>query len=151
SAVAKQYRTDHHVLRVSGDVRQRLPALVASLGEPMSDASALNFVGIAQLARQSVTVALTGDGGDEGFGGYSTFWAYFHAARLAGWLPTGTRPAFATIAANLQTMPGPLRRAGTLLRLASMPVESTFCGGRWITAADRNALFSDEMKAQLGF
>ena len=149
SAVARRYKTDHHVLRVRGDVRRHLPALVASLGEPMADASALNFVGIAELARQSVTVVLTGDGGDEGFGGYSTFWAYFHAARLAGWLPTGMRPAAAKVAASLQQMPGALRRTGTLLKLASLPVERTFHGGRWITAADRDALFSKEMREQV--
>ena len=43
AAVAKQYRTEHHVLRVCRDVRESLPALVASLGEPMADASTLNF------------------------------------------------------------------------------------------------------------
>ena len=60
SAVAERYKTDHHILTVTGNVREQLPLLVASLGEPLADASALNFVGIAQLARQSVTVGTHG-------------------------------------------------------------------------------------------
>ena len=46
-------------------------------------------------------------------------------------------------------LPGPFRRAGTLLSLASMPVERTFHGGRWLSAIDRETLFSAEMQAQL--
>lgn len=150
SAVAERYGTEHRVLRVSGNVRQHLPMMIASLGEPMADASALNFVGISQLAREFVTVVLTGDGGDEGFGGYSTFSAYFHAARLVGWLPSGIQPLTANVAAAMQQIGGPMKRAGTLLSLASFPVERTFQGGRWLAPSDREALFSDEMKAQLG-
>ena len=150
SAVAERYKTDHHILTVTGNVREQLPLLVASLGEPLADASALNFVGIAQLARQSVTVVLTGDGGDEGFGGYSTFWAYYQAARLARWLPWGSRHVLGNTAAGLRQMHGPFRRAGTLLNLASSPVESTYQGGKWISGADRDSLFSDDMREMLG-
>jgi asparagine synthase (glutamine-hydrolysing) len=149
AAVAARYKTVHHTLRVSGDVRQHVPLLIASLGEPMSDASALNFVGISRLARESVTVVLTGDGGDEGFGGYTAFWAYFHAARLASFLPSAVRPTLARLGDTLHVAPGPLRRAGTLLRLAGLPVEETFRGGRWVTDAARDVLFTDEMLEQL--
>jgi asparagine synthase (glutamine-hydrolysing) len=149
AAVAERYHTEHHVLTVGSNVRDLLPLLVASLGEPMADASALNFLGISTLARRSVTVVLTGDGGDEGFGGYSTFWAYFHAARLAGWLPSSTRPPLARAAEAMQGLGGPFGRASTLLRLATHPVEETFAGGRWLVAHERNALFTEQLKTSI--
>jgi asparagine synthase (glutamine-hydrolysing) len=149
AAVAERYHTEHHVLKVSSNVRALLPLLVESLGEPMADASALNFVGISTLARQSVTVVLTGDGGDEGFGGYSTFWAYFHAARLAGWLPSSTHPPLARIADVMEGMSGPFGRASTLLKLATHPVEETFAGGRWLRGDQRDSLFTEPFRAVL--
>jgi len=105
---------------------------------------------VARLARQFVTVALTGDGGDEGFGGYSTFWAYYHASRLRSVLPSASLSPLAVLAEGLRQTAGPFRRAGTLLRLASNPVEDTFAGGNWIRRADRDALFTDAMREKLG-
>lgn len=148
-AVADHCRTNHRVLRVGGDVRRRLPRLIASLGEPMADASALNLIGISELARDSVTVALTGDGGDEGFGGYSTFWAYFHAASVRRFLPNAALPALAGVADVLRNAGGPIRRAGTLLRLAARPVEETYAGGAWLRAQLRRSLYTDGMAQQL--
>ena len=51
-AVARRYRTDHHVLPVRSDARANLPQLVAAMGEPLADASAANLLAIAQLARR---------------------------------------------------------------------------------------------------
>ncbi len=86
-AVARRYHTDHHVLPVRSDARANLPQLVAAMGEPLADASAANLLAIAQLARRSVTVVLTGDGGDEAFGGYTEFWGVYWAERIRRRLP----------------------------------------------------------------
>ncbi|MCX8155994.1 MAG: asparagine synthase (glutamine-hydrolyzing) [Verrucomicrobiae bacterium] len=68
--VAARYGTAHEEIMLQPDVLGILPALVWEFGEPFADSSAIPAFYVAQAARRSVTVALTGDGGDEMFGGY---------------------------------------------------------------------------------
>lgn len=79
--IAKRYGTDHHEFRMSED--QRIPDAVEELteysDEPGADAGALPVWFLSKMSREHVTVALSGDGGDELFGGYLTY----HADRLA--------------------------------------------------------------------
>src|SRR5262249_17543105 len=91
-AVAQRYGTEHHELKVQSSVLADLPGLVVAMGEPLGDSSAANVFAIARLARQSVTVALTGDGGDEAFGGYRHFLAYHLAGKVRRFLPGPLRP-----------------------------------------------------------
>lgn len=93
AAVAKHLGTSHHEMRVSGadalDVVPRLPQLY---DEPFADHSQIPTFLVAQAARRHVTVALTGDGGDEVFGGYNR-----HRMAHAIWR-------------RLRNVPRPLRR-----------------------------------------
>ncbi len=72
-SVAERYQTDHHEFIVTPDAEAILPELVWHYNEPFADSSAIPTYYVAKLARQHVTVALTGDGGDENFGGYSRY------------------------------------------------------------------------------
>jgi len=73
--VASHCRTDHHELRVeSTDLLASLQALVYHFDEPFGDAACFPTYLVSRLARQHVTVALTGEGGDELFGGYRRYW-----------------------------------------------------------------------------
>jgi asparagine synthase (glutamine-hydrolysing) len=72
-SVAKRYGTDHHVEIVNPDAAAILPELVRSFGEPFYDASAIPTYFVSKMARRHVTVALSGDGGDEVFGGYEVY------------------------------------------------------------------------------
>ena len=78
--VAKHFGTEHHEMIVTPDAAAMVPELVHSFDEPYADSSAIPVLCVARLARQSVTVALTGEGGDEVFAGYKTY----AATRLAG-------------------------------------------------------------------
>ena len=81
--VARQYGTDHHELVVDpGAVDEVLPALASHFGEPFADSSALPTYYVSGLAAESVKVALSGDGGDEMFIGYTTFQGVDLARRL---------------------------------------------------------------------
>ncbi len=71
--VAERYGTEHRELVVEPDAVAVLPRLVWHFGEPFADPSAIPTWYVAEMARQEVTVALTGDGGDECFLGYARY------------------------------------------------------------------------------
>lgn len=83
--VAERYATDHTELEVEPDTATVLPALLEHVGEPFADSSAIPTYYVARLTRNAVTVALTGDGGDESFAGYDRYWAHAAASRIAHW------------------------------------------------------------------
>jgi len=75
-SMAEKYRTDHTEFIVKMDAMKMLPRLVWFYNEPFADSSALPTYYVAQNTRRHVKVALCGDGGDEGFGGYNRYVAY---------------------------------------------------------------------------
>ncbi|MBM64379.1 MAG: asparagine synthase (glutamine-hydrolyzing) [Acidobacteria bacterium] len=103
-AVAAAFETEHHELVVKPAVTDFLPRLVYHYNEPFADSSALATWCLTEMAGRSVTVALSGDGGDEAFLGYDRYAGAVLASRLdclpmvlrrqvasaAAWLPAAT-------------------------------------------------------------
>ncbi len=74
--LAEMHHTEHHELIVEPESVDLLPRLVRQLDEPFADPSAIPTYYLSRMAREHVTVCLSGDGGDEGFAGYSRYqWA----------------------------------------------------------------------------
>lgn len=71
--VAKKFNTNHHVEIVKPDALDILPKLVKHYGEPFGDSSCIPTYYVCELARKHVTMALSGDGGDECFAGYNSY------------------------------------------------------------------------------
>jgi len=84
--VAGHLGTEHHALTAEPRVEDDLRMLVASMGEPLADSSLLPTYWVSKAARQHVTVALSGDGGDELFGGYERYRAMRLIADYGRWL-----------------------------------------------------------------
>jgi asparagine synthase (glutamine-hydrolysing) len=80
--VARRYGTDHHELVLEPDAAELLPRLAAAFDEPFGDSSALPTYLVSELAARHVKVVLSGEGGDELFGGYYTYVADRMAPRL---------------------------------------------------------------------
>src|SRR5919204_56007 len=80
--VAERYGTDHHELLVRPDAAELLSRLSAAFDEPFADSSALPTYLVSELAARHVKVALSGEGGDELFGGYYTYVADLLAPRV---------------------------------------------------------------------
>lgn len=126
SAVAEYYHTDQHVLPTHSRFRGNLLRLIAAMGEPFADSSAINVFAISELARQWITVVLTGDGGDEGFGGYQEHFGPYCAGRLAPFLPRGLQQPLAWCTNALYRGGRTLHKAGTLIEMASGSLEKYF-------------------------
>jgi asparagine synthase (glutamine-hydrolysing) len=90
AALARKYRTEHHELMVRPDSVELVGKLVRHFDEPFGDSSAIPTYLISEFAAQHVKVALTGDGGDELFGGYESF-LDVQRLRRADYLPSALR------------------------------------------------------------
>ena len=102
-AVAQHLGTDHTELYVTpGEARDVIPRLPQIYDEPFADSSQIPTCLIAALTRRHVTVALSGDGGDEVFCGYNR---YFHAASLRPWLSNLPDPLLRLAVAGIRRLP----------------------------------------------
>lgn len=121
--VAKRFATDHRARQVSPDDFDHVDTLAAMFDEPFADASALPTWRVCQLARETVTVALSGDGADEAFAGYRRHKFQHGEDRLRALLPQALRgPVFGGLGAiypKADWAPQPLRAKATLLSLAA--------------------------------
>ncbi|MBN2574845.1 MAG: asparagine synthase (glutamine-hydrolyzing) [Deltaproteobacteria bacterium] len=98
--IARRYQTDHHELVVDPDMTALLPSIARHHGEPFGDTSSLPTRYLCEMTRREVTVALSGDGGDEAFGGYRRYrWAALarRLARAPGPLPWLTSALLAAL------------------------------------------------------
>lgn len=152
--VAQRYGTDHHELEVRPSALAVLPTLVRNYGEPYADSSAVPTYYVSQLAREHVTVALNGDGGDELFAGYERHWAALVASRLE-LLPRGLRQAGARALGAV--LPGSVERrtlARKLRRFAEAAALSPFERYlRWLSVLQpelKQSLYTDDFRARLG-
>lgn len=103
--VADRYRTEHHEQIVRPDAVALLPKMAAHHDEPYADASSIPTFLLSEMTRRHVTVALSGEGGDELFGGYDRYYAMQLAGRAAV-LPQGLRRILFGLPAAL--LPSPL-------------------------------------------
>ncbi len=87
--VARRFGTEHHELIVEPQIEETVHLLTHSLEEPFGDSSIVPTYHVCRLARQHVTVALAGDGGDELFAGYDRYRSYLQRRRLR-LFPAGT-------------------------------------------------------------
>jgi asparagine synthase (glutamine-hydrolysing) len=92
--VAKKFQTDHHEQVVHPQAVDILKKLVWHYDEPFADSSAIPTYYVSWVARQSVTVALGGDGGDESLAGYRRYYFDQFENRLRRMVPSGIRSRF---------------------------------------------------------
>ena len=108
--VAEHLHTDHHEMTVRANAVELLPQLVRHLGEPMADNSLMPTFHVSQFARNEVTVALTGDGGDEVFAGYRRFYHMRRADALRAWKLTPLWKSGRRLTVALENMARPNKR-----------------------------------------
>jgi asparagine synthase (glutamine-hydrolysing) len=151
--VAREFATDHHELLVRPDAIEILPKVIRHYGEPFADPAAIPSFYLARFAREHVTVALNGDGGDESFAGYQRYTTNLLLSRLDR-LPIELR-RIAAAAGRRACAGGDLRslrsRLGRLAVASALDRESRYLAQRSVfTAAERAELFTPEYSALLG-
>jgi asparagine synthase (glutamine-hydrolysing) len=152
--VAQRLGTDHREVMVTPDAVDILPRLVWYLDEPFADSSALPTYYVARAARQRVTVALSGDGGDEVFAGYERRYGMnLREAAVRRWLPRALRQSvlgpLSTIWPKADRLPRSLRWKFVLRNLSLEPEEAYFHDMSLFTPADKHGLFSTGFRRSL--
>ena len=151
--VAEQFATDHHEFVVVPSAIEILPELVRHYGEPFADESAIPSFYLSRLAREHVTVALNGDGGDESFAGYNRYAGNAYAARLDR-LPLSFRRLVASAAALVPASSDPASVRNRLKRLAeTLPLSVPDRYARYMSclSAERRAqLYTPEYRERVG-
>jgi asparagine synthase (glutamine-hydrolysing) len=151
--VAERFGTEHREFVVRPDAARLLPEIVRHHGEPFGDPTAIPMFYLCEMTRGHVTVALTGDGGDEVFGGYTRYATNLALSRL-GRAPAPLRAALAAAAsgvpvraARIDSWPARIRRAAGSLDLDDP--RRYFSYVSHLDALKRDALYTDEFRESI--
>ncbi|MEQ1907424.1 MAG: asparagine synthase (glutamine-hydrolyzing) [Vicinamibacterales bacterium] len=155
--IANHFQSDHHILRIcesdlSNAFASTLDAIVRHCDEPFGDASAIPTFHLSRLAREHVTVILSGDGGDELFAGYSSYRGALFAERYRRLLPhvIGRHVLPALAQAGSRLLRGRRRfqaqRVAKVLRDSALPIAEAYRDktSTWSVAA-LQSLFTDDL------
>ena len=149
--VGKLFDTEYHEIMLKPDVAALLPRLVRHMESPLID-SVLSSYLVARAARETLTVLLSGMGGDELFAGYPRHLAMALAGALDPVPPALRRPLMRTLSAGLPgglagPLTAPLRNAKKFARSAALDFESRYLGfGTYFTDEAKGRLYADELR-----
>jgi asparagine synthase (glutamine-hydrolysing) len=151
--VADRYRTDHFVQTVRSDDFDLIDTLAQCYDEPYADSSAIPTYRVCQLARQRVTVALSGDGGDESFGGYRRYRLHMMEERMRAAMPLALRrPLFGALGRwypKADWAPRVLRAKTTFEGMARTSIEGYFHSMSLLRQPLRSQLYSARLRSAL--
>lgn len=147
--VAELFGTEHHVMRVTPDAVSVVEKLAWHYDEPFADSSAVPTYYVSKIAREKVTVALSGDGGDENFAGYRRYAIDALEHRIRGMMPRGLLALAGRLYPKADWLPQPLR-AKTVLSNAARDPAAAYCHTMsFLHEADKRRLLAPGMLAAL--
>jgi asparagine synthase (glutamine-hydrolysing) len=151
--IARQFSTDHHEQIVRPDATAIVDRLAWHFDEPFADSSAIPTYYVSSVARQHVTVALGGDGGDENFAGYRRYVFDQIENGLRGFAPLGLRRAIfgplGRLYPPLAWAPRLFRAKATFQSLARTPLEGYFNSISIFRPTEKAQIFTSEFRAAL--
>ena len=156
-SIADHLKTQHNEFVVQPRAAEVLPRIAWHFDEPLADSSALPTWYVCEMARRTVTVALSGDGGDEAFGGYTfRYLPHVMESRIRSRIPAAVRvPLFGSLGAVWPAsarLPRPLRLKTIFENLAVSDEQAFYQDLGWLRADTRAGLYSaDFMTSLRGF
>jgi len=145
--IADIFHTDHHEMIVDPDALEILPRLAWEYDEPFADSSAIPTYYVSKMAREHVTVILSGDGGDETFAGYRRYsWA--QDMQRYDWMPPWLKKTVFGIPATL--LPDGIRGKGMLRHLSRDPFERYAGLNTFADSAYLNNILSKDVLQSVG-
>ena len=145
--VAAHYGTDHHEFVVRPDGLTILDELISHFDEPFADSSAIPTWYVSEIARRHVTVVLSGDGGDELFGGYDRYLPHPRVVAFDRYAPQGLRRV-AAIAGD--RLPHGIKGKNFLRHVGRSERARYLDAIRLFSADEKPALLSTDVRASLG-
>ncbi len=145
--VAAHYDTDHHEDVVTPDGVGILDTLISHFDEPFGDSSAIPTWYVSQLARRHVTVALSGDGGDELFGGYDRYLPHPRVEAIDRFAPAAVRTVAGLVSAGL---PQGATGKRFLRHIARNRRGRYLDAVGFFSADDKAGMYTSDLRAQLG-
>jgi asparagine synthase (glutamine-hydrolysing) len=151
--IARQFHTEHHEQVVHPSALEVMDKLVWHFDEPFADSSAIPTYYVSRVARQNVTVALGGDGGDESFAGYRRYFFDHFENQLRRFVPPALRrTVFGPLGRwypSLAWAPRAFRGKATLQSLSRSPLEGYFNSISIFRPDDKLRLFSGDFQRGL--
>jgi asparagine synthase (glutamine-hydrolysing) len=144
--VATHFGTDHHEFVVKPDAIRILDALIGHFDEPFADSSAIPTWYVSEMARQHVTVVLSGDGGDELFGGYDR---YLPHPRVAAFDRYGSKPLRRLAALTAARLPHGARGKNFLRHVGRDQRGRYLDAIRLFSVDEKPDLFSGDLQGRL--
>jgi len=151
--IASQFKTDHHEEVVEARALDVVDKLVWHYDEPFADSSAVPTYYVSKVARQHVTVALGGDGGDENFAGYRRYLFDYRENQIRGLLPASVRRSlFGPLGRwypGLAWAPRMFRAKATFQSLSRSPLEGYFNSVAIFRCDEKSHLFTSDFERHL--
>lgn len=152
--VAARFHTDHHCRVVRPDAVDVVSRLAWHWDEPFADPSAIPTFYLSQMARENVTVALSGDGGDENLAGYRRYKLHSRQNCVRQCLPDALRRmlfgSLGRLYPKADWLPRPLRAQATFQQLALSPAEAVYHSRAAVAPARLRKLLRPEVRSALG-
>jgi asparagine synthase (glutamine-hydrolysing) len=145
--VAEHFGTEHHEFVVKPDGAAILDRMIGHFDEPFADSSAIPTWYVSEMARKHVTVVLSGDGGDELFGGYDRYLPHPRVVQFDRYSPRALRRVAGLAAASL---PNGMRGRNFLQHVARDARGRYLDSIRFFSADDKAALLSADVRRRLG-
>jgi len=152
--VSKLFATDHHMEVVKPNAIEIVDKLAWHYDEPFADSSAIPTYYVSKIAREHVTVALGGDGGDESFAGYRRYKLDYYENQLRSHVPAALRSRLfgplGRLYPPLAWAPRVFRAKATFQSLSRSPLEGYFNSISYFRPDDKSHLFTADFQGRLG-
>ena len=145
--VAEKFGTDHHELKITPQqFADFIPEYIHLMGEPVTEAAAISLFFVSKLAKEKVTVALSGEGSDEIFAGYDLYQYMNILEKYRGIVGQKGSEIFANVSNKVL---GKSHKLSKYLNMATQPLEKRYKGMSTYPDAVKEALYRDDFKLEV--